>query len=141
MTKETTLRCMVSIGIVLVITGGMFSAFVSIPRMAIHPEVINDGAVDSAWFISVYIPLIAAAFLFVFFILNRHDLTRIKIYLNVAGVLVVLLSLIIAKQANYYAKYDFAVLELIYAGAYLIAGILFIITSIKISRTASPETK
>jgi hypothetical protein len=108
--------------------------------MAVHPEVINDGAVGSAWFISVYIPFIAAAFLLIFFFLNRHNLARIKICLNVVGVVVILLSLMIAKEANYYSKYDFAVLELIYAGAYLIAGILFIITSVKISRSASSET-
>ena len=140
-TKETTLRCMVSIGIVLVITGGIFSAFVSIPRMAVHPEVIKDGAVDSAWFISVIIPLVVAAFLLIFFILNRHNLARIKAYLIVVEVAVILLSLMIAKQANYYSEYDFALLELIYAGIYLIAGILLIIVSVKIKRSASSETK
>ena len=38
MAKETTLRRMVSVGIGLVISGAVFSAFVVIPRMEMHPE-------------------------------------------------------------------------------------------------------
>jgi hypothetical protein len=145
MAKESTLRCMVSVGIVLVIAGVVFSAFVSIPRMAVHPEVIEDGAVDSAWYISVIIPLIAAAFLLVLFILNRHNLARIKTHLIVAEVVVILLSLMIAKQAGYYLETyrfsDMATPEFICAGAYMIAGILLIIASFKIKRSTSSEKK
>lgn len=145
MAKESTLRCTVSVGIVLVIAGVVFSAFVSIPRMAVHPEVIEDGAVDSAWYISVIIPLIAAAFILVLFILNRYNLARIKTHLIVAEVVVILLSLMIAKQAGYYLETyrfsDMATPEFICAGAYMIAGILLIIASFKIKRSTSSEKK
>lgn len=134
---------MVFAGIVLIITGGLFSAFVSLPRMAVHPELTKDGSVDSAWTISVYIPLILAVFLLLLIILNRHHLARIKPYLIGVEILVIFLSMIIAKAAGYsldrYRFSDSAIPEFICAGAYLIAGILFIIVSIKIKR--SPSSK
>ena len=141
MAKETTLRSMVSVGIGLVIAGVVFSAFVSIPRMAMHPESI--GSVPSAWFFSVIIPMIVAAFLLTSFIPNRHNLARIKGVLICAGVVVIILSLMIAKQAGWYLGqyrfYDFTIPEFICAGAFLIAGILLIVVSVKIKRSASSE--
>jgi hypothetical protein len=141
MAKETTLRRMVYAGIGLVIAGAVFSAFVSIPRMAMHPEVIEDGAYASSLFFSVIIPLIVAAFLLASFIPNRHNLKRIKAFLIVAEVVVIILSMMISKQANYYSEYDFAIPEFICAGAYLIAGILLIIVSVKIKRLGPAEKK
>ena len=139
MAKETTLRRMVSVGIGLVIAGVVFSAFVSIPRMAMHPESIDS--VPSAWFFSVIIPLIVAAFLLTSFIPNRHNLARIKGILICAGVVAIILSLMIAKQAGWYLEqyrfYDFTTPEFICAGAYLISGILLIIASVKIKRLKS----
>ena len=141
MAKETTLRSMVSVGIGLVIAGVVFSAFVSIPRMAMHPESIDS--VPSAWFFSVIIPMIVAAFLLTSFIPNRHNLARIKGVLICAGVVVIILSLMIAKQAGWYLEqykfYDFTIPEFICAGVYLIVGILLIIESVKIKRSASSE--
>jgi site-specific recombinase len=139
MAKETTLRRMVSVGIGLVIAGVVFSALVSIPRMAMHPESIDS--VPSAWFFSVIIPLIVAAFLLTSFIPNRHNLARIKGVLICAGVVVIILSLMIAKQAAWYLEqyrfYDFTIPEFICAGVYLIVGILLIIVSVKIKRLTS----
>ena len=139
MAKETTLRSMVSVGIGLVIAGVVFSAFVSIPRMAMHPESIDS--VPSAWFFSVIIPLIVVAFLLTSFIPNRHNLARIKGVLICAGVVVIILSLMIAKQAGWYLGqyrfYDFTIPEFICAGVYLIVGILLIIVSVKIKRLTS----
>jgi hypothetical protein len=141
MAKETTLRSMVSVGIGLVIAGVVFSAFVSIPRMAMHPESIDS--VPSAWFFSVIIPLIVAAFLLTSFIPNRHNLARIKGVLICAGVVVIILSLMIAKQAGWYLEqyrfYNFTIPEFICAGVYLIVGILLIIVSVKIKRLTSSE--
>ena len=143
MTKESALRYMVFAGIGLAIAGAVFSAFVSIPRMAMHPEVIEDGAYASSLFFSVIIPLIVAAFLLASFIPNRHNLKRIKAFLIVAEVVVIILSLMIAKQAGYYLESygfrDMAIPEFICAGAYLIAGILLIIASVKIKRSKSLE--
>jgi hypothetical protein len=143
MAKVTTLRSMVSVGIGLVIAGVVFSALVSIPRMGMHPESIDS--VPSAWFFSVIIPLIVAAFLLASFIPNRHNLKRIKAVLICAGVVVIVLSLMIAKQAGWYLEqykfYDFTIPEFICVGAYLIAGILLIIVSVKIKRSTSSETK
>jgi hypothetical protein len=143
MAKETTLRSMVSVGIGLVIAGVVFSAFVPIPRMAMHPKSIDS--VPSAWFFSVIIPLIVAAFLLTSFIPNRHNLARIKGVLICAGVVVIILSLMIAKQAGWYLGqyrfYDFTIPEFICAGVYLISGILLIIVSVKIKRLTSSEKK
>jgi len=145
MAKETTLRCIASVGIGLVIAGVVFSAFVLIPRMARHPEVVGDGAVGSAWFLSVIIQLIVAAFLLASLIPNWHNLKRIKSYLIVAGVAVIILSLMISKEAGYYLGryrfYDMAIPKFICAGAYLIAGILLIIASVKIKQSTSSEKK
>ena len=141
MTKESALRYMVFAGIVLVIAGAVFSVFVSIPRMAMHPEVIEVGAYSSSLFFSVIIPLIVAAFLLASFIPNRHNLKRIKGVLICAGVVVIILSLAISKGAGYYLESygfrDMAIPEFICAGAYLIAGILLIIVSVKIKRLTS----
>ena len=141
MAKESALRLMVSIGIGLIIAGAVFSAFVVISRMAMHPESINS--VASAWFFCVIIPLIVAAFLLASFVPNRHNLKRIKGVLICAGVVVIILSLMIAKQAGWYLEqyrfYDFTIPEFICAGAYLIAGILLIIASVKIKRSTSSE--
>jgi Na+/H+-translocating membrane pyrophosphatase len=141
MARETTLKRMVYVGIGLVIAGAVFSAFVSIPRMATHPEVIEDGAYTSALFLSVIIPLIVAAFLLASFIPNQHNLKRIRRSLIVAEVVVILLSMMIAKGANYYSEYDFATLDFICSGVYLIAGILLIIVSVKIKRLGPAEKK
>lgn len=142
MAKESTLRRMVSVGIGLVIAGAVFSAFVVIPRMAKHPEVIEEKADVSSTFF-VIIQLIVAAFLLASFIPNRHNLKRIKAVLIVAEVVVILLSLMIAKGAGWYLEqygfYDFTTLEFICAGAYLIAGVLLIIVSVKIKRSTSSE--
>lgn len=133
MAKESTLRGMVYAGIGLVIAEAVFSAFVSIPRMAVHPESIES--VPSAWFFCVIIPLIVAAFLLASFIQNRHNLERIKGVLICAGVVVIILSLMIAKQAGWYLEqykfYDFTIPEFICAGVYLIVGILLIVVSVK----------
>jgi hypothetical protein len=133
---------MVSVGIGLVIAGAVFSAFVVIPRMAKHPEVIEEKADVSSTFF-VIIQLIVAAFLLASFIPNRHNLKRIKAVLIVAEVVVILLSLMIAKGAGWYLEqygfYDFTTLEFICAGAYLIAGVLLIIVSVKIKRLTSSE--
>ncbi len=141
MAKETTLRSMVSVGIGLVIAKAVFSAFVSIPRMEMHPESIES--VPSAWFFCVIIPLIVAAFLLASFIQNRHNLERIKGVLICAGVVVIILSLMIAKQAGWYLEqykfYDFTIPEFICAGVYLIVGILLIVLSVKIKRSTSSE--
>ena len=141
MAKESSLRYMVSIGIVLVIAGAVFSAFVVISKMAMHPESINS--VASAWFFCVIIPLIVAAFLLASFVPNRHNLARIKGVLICAGVVVIILSLMIAKQAGWYLEqyrfYDYTIPEFICAGVYLIAGILLIIVSVKIKRLTSSE--
>ena len=141
MAKETTLRRMVYVGIGLVIAPAVFSAFVVIPRMAMHPE--SNNSVASAWFFCVIIPLIVAAFLLASFVPNRHNLARIKGVLICAGVVVIILSLMIAKQASWYLEqyrfYDFTIPEFISAGAYLIAGILLIIVSVKIKRSTSSE--
>ncbi len=141
MAKESALRLMVSIGIGLIIAGAVFSAFVVISRMAMHPESINS--VASAWFFCVIIPLIVAAFLLASFVPNRHNLKRIKGVLICAGVVVIILSLMIAKQAGWYLEqyrfYDFTIPEFMCAGAYLIAGILLITVSVKIKRSTSSE--
>jgi uncharacterized protein YacL len=141
MAKETTLRRMVYVGIGLIIAPAVFSAFVVIPRMAMHQESINS--VASAWFFCVIIPLIVAAFLLASFVPNRHNLARIKGVLICAGVVVIILSLMIAKQAGWYLEqyrfYDFTIPEFICAGAYLVAGILLIIVSVKIKRSTSSE--
>lgn len=143
MAKETTLRRMVYVGIGLVIVPAVFSAFVVIPRMAMHPESINS--VASAWFFCVIIPLIVAAFLLASFVPNRHNLARIKGVLILGEVLIIIGSLAIAKQAGWYLEqyrfYDFTIPEFICAGAYLIAGILLIIVSVKIKRSTSSGTK
>ena len=143
MAKETALKRIVSIGIGLVIAGAVLSVFVVIPRMEMHPESIDS--VPSAWFFCVIIPLIVAAFLLASFIPNRHNLKRIKAVLIVAEVVVILLSLMIAKQAGWYLEqyrfYDFTIPEFICAGVYLIAGILLIIVSVKIKRSTSSEKK
>ena len=139
MAKESALRCMVSVGIGLVIAGAVFSAFVVIPRMEMQPESI--GSVPSAWFFCFIIPMIVAAFLLASFIPNRHNLKRIKAILVLAEALIILLSLMIAKQAGWYLEqyrfYDFTIPEFICAGAYLIVGILLIIVSVKIKRLTS----
>jgi uncharacterized protein YacL len=141
MAKETTLRHMGYVGIGLVIAPSVFSAFVVIPRMAMHPESIDS--VASAWFFCVIIPLIVAAFLLTSFVPNRHNLARIKGVLICAGAVVIILSLFIAKQAGWYLGqyrfYDFTIPEFICAGAYLIAGILLIIVSVKIKGSTSSE--
>ncbi len=145
MAKESYLRLMISVGIGLVIAPAVFSAFVMIPRMAMHPEVIEDGAVASAWFMSVIIPLIVAVLLLASFIPNQHNLERIRLILILAFLFIIIGSLAIAKEASYYLEqyrfYDFTTLEFICAGAYLIAGILLIIVSVKIKRSTSSETK
>ena len=132
---------MVYVGIGLVIAGAVFSAFMVIPRMEMHPESIDS--VPSAWFFCVIIPLIVAAFLLACFIQNRHNLERIGCVLILGEVLIILLSLAIAKQAGWYLEsygfYDMAIPEFICAGAYLIAGILLIIASVKIKRSTSSE--
>ena len=136
MVKESSLRGIMYAGIGLVIAGAVFSAFVSIHRMAMHPESI--GSVPSAWFFSVIIPVIVAAFLLTSFIPNRHNLARIKGVLICAGVVIIILSLVIAKQAGWYLGqyrfYDFTIPEFICAGVYLIVGILLIVVSAKIKR-------
>ena len=141
MTKESALRRMISVGIGLVIAGAVFSAFVVIPRMEMHPESIDS--VPSAWFFCVIIPLIVAAFLLASFIPNRHNLKRIKAILILAEVLIILFSLMIAKQAGWYLGqyrfYDFTIPEFICAGVFLIVGILLIIVSVKIKRSTSSE--
>jgi uncharacterized membrane protein YkgB len=141
MAKESALRGMVCAGIGLVIAGTVFSAFVSIPRMEMHPESIDS--VPSAWFFSVIIPVIAVAFLLTSFIPNRHNLARIKGVLICAGVVIIILSLAIAKQASWYLEqyrfYDFSIPEFICAGVCLIAGILFIIASVKTKRSTPSE--
>ncbi|MGD8539879.1 MAG: hypothetical protein PVI66_14275 [Candidatus Aminicenantes bacterium] len=143
MTKESALRYMVFAGIGLVFAPAVFSAFVVIPRMAMHPEVIEDGAVASAWFMSFIIPLIIAALLLASFIPNRHNLARIRWILILGEVLIIIGSLAIAKQAGYYSEqykfYDFTIPEFICAGSYLISGILLIITSVKIKRLTSSK--
>ena len=143
MAKESALRGMVYAGIGLIIAGAVFSAFVSIPRMEMHPEVIEDGAVASSWFFSFIIPLIVAGFLLASFIPTRHNLKRIKAVLIVAEVLVIILSLMISKQAGYYLDsygfHDMAIPEFICAGAFLIAGILLVIVSAKINRPTLSE--
>ena len=143
MTKESALRYMVFAGIGLVIAPAVFSAFVVIPRMAMHPEVIEDGAVASAWFMSFIIPLIIAALLLASFIPNRHNLARIRWILILGEVLIIIGSLAIAKQAGYYSEqykfYDFTTPQFICAGSYLISGILLIIASVKIRRSTSSE--
>lgn len=139
MAKESTARLMVYVGIGLVIAGAVFSAFVVIPRMEMHPESIDS--VPSAWFFCAIIPLIVAAFLLACFIQNRHNLERIGCVLILGEVLIILLSLAIAKQAGWYLEqyrfYDFTTPEFICAGVYLIAGILLIIASVKIKRSTS----
>ena len=141
MAKETTLRRMVSVGIGLVIAGVVFSAFVSIPRMATHPESIDS--VPSAWFFSVIIPLIVAAFLLTSFIPNRHNLKRITVSLIIAGIVVILLGLILIQGVDWYLGrygfYDVAILLSIFIVTNLIAGILLIIASVKIKRSTSSE--
>ncbi len=141
MTKETTFRRNVYVGIGLIIAPAVFSAFVVMPSMAMHPESINS--VASAWFFCVIIPLIVAAFLLASFVPNRHNLAGIKGVLICAGVVVIILGLMIAKQAAWYLEqyklYDFPIPEFICAGAYLIAGILLIIVSVKIKRSTSSE--
>ncbi len=49
MAKETALRRMVYVGIGLVITEAAFAAFVAIPRMALHPEIVKLGTVHAHW--------------------------------------------------------------------------------------------
>ena len=141
MAKESALRGMVYAGIGLVIAGAVFSAFVSIPRMAMHTESIDS--VPSAWFFSFIIPLIVAGFLLASFMPHRHNLERIQTVLIVAEVTVIILSAVIAKQAGWYLEqnrfYDFTIPEFICAGAFLIAGILLIIVSVKIKRPTSSE--
>lgn len=143
MAKESSLRGMVFVGIGLVIAGAVFSAFVSIPRMAMHPEVIEDGAVASSRYFSFIIPLIVAGFLLASFFLTRQNLKRIKAILIVAEVVVIILSLMISKQAGYYLEsygfQDMAIPEFLCAGAFLIAGILLIVVSVKINRPTSSE--
>jgi uncharacterized membrane protein len=143
MAKESALRGMVYAGIGLVIAGAVFSAFVSIPRMEMHPEVIEDGSVASSWFFSFIIPLIVAGFLLASFVPTRHNLKRIKAVLIVAAVVAIILSLMISKQAGYYLEsygfHDIVIPEFICAGAFLIAGILFIVVTVKIKRSTSPK--
>ena len=95
------------------------------------------------WYFSFIIPLIVAVFLLASFIPTRHNLKRIKVVLIVAEVVIIILSLMISKQAGYYLEsygfHDMAIPEFICAGAFLIAGILLIAVSVKIKRSTSSE--
>lgn len=137
MPKETTLRRMVSVGIGLVITEAAFLAFVALPRLAKHPELIDS--IRSYRIISI-IRLIVVVALLVLFIPNRDNIGRIQAFLKLAGVLVILLSFPMFSGAVYYSDIDdVAILLSICLVANLIAGILFIAVPIKLGRSTSEE--
>ncbi len=142
MAKETALRRMVYVGIGLVITEAAFAAFVAIPRMALHPEIVKLGTVHAHW-IFVIVKLIVAAALLAFVIPNRHNLGRIKALLNLAGVAVIVLSIPLFSNAVFYSErygyYDVANLLSIRIVANLIAGILFIAVPIMLRRSTLSE--
>ena len=142
MAKETALRCMVYVGTGLVIAEAAFLAFVVIPRLAMHQEAIRLGSVRSSWFF-VKIQLIVAATLLAFIIPNRHDVRKIKVFLIIAGIVVIVLSLPIFSGAVFYLEsyrfYDVAILEFMCVGANLIAGILFITVPIMLRRSSSAK--
>ena len=142
MAKENTLRRMVYVGIGLVIAEAAFAAFVAIPRMALHPEVVSLGTVHAHW-IFVIVKLIVAAALLAFVIPNRHNLGRIKALLNLAGIVVIVLNIPLFSNAVFYSGeygyYDVAILLSIRIVANLIAGILFIAVPIKFERSTSEE--
>jgi peptidoglycan/LPS O-acetylase OafA/YrhL len=142
MARETTLKRMVYVGIGLVIAEAAFLAFVVIPRMATHPEAVGHGSVRSHLNF-VIVQLIIAAALLALVILNRHKLRRIKAFLNLAGALVILLSLMMFTGAGFYLDkyrfYDVAILLFICIAANLIAGILFLRVPVKLGRLSSPK--
>ena len=137
MAKEISLRRMVYVGIGLVITEAAFSAFVVLPRLAKHSELIDS--IRSYRIISI-IRLIVVIALLALFIPNRHNIGRIQAFLKLAGVLVILLSFPLFSGANYYSDVDdVAILLTICLVANLIAGILFIAVPIKFERSTSEE--
>ena len=142
MAKEITLRRMVYVGIGLVIAEAAFAAFVAIPRMASHPEVVELGTVQTHW-IFVIVKLIVAAALLAFVIPNRHNLVRTKALLNFAGAVVIVLCIPLFSNAVFYSGsygyYDVANLLTIRIVANLIAGILFIAVPIILRRSTSTK--
>ena len=142
MAKETALRSMVYAGIGLVIAEAAFAAFVAIPRMALHPAVVEFGTVHSHWTFVIF-KLIVAAALLAFVIPNRHNLGRIKALLNLAGIVVIVLNVPLFSSAVFYSGrygyYDVANLLSIRIVANLIAGILFIAVPIMLRRSTSTK--
>ncbi len=140
MAKENILRRMVYVGIGLVIAEAAFFAFVVIPRLAIHPECVKS--TQAYWFFAK-IRLVVAAALLAFFIPNRHNLRRIKAFLTLVGVLVIVLSFPMFSGAHWYLDkygfYDMANLLSICIGANLIAAILFITVPIMLRRSSSSK--
>ncbi len=140
MAKETVLRRIVYVGIGLVIAEAAFSAFVTIPRMAMHPEVVGHGSVRS-YSDFVIVQLIVAAVLLAFVILIRHDLRKIGVILIISGIVVIVLSFMMFTGAVFYLDeygfYDVANLLSICIVANLIAGILFIGVAIKLGRSTT----
>jgi hypothetical protein len=115
-----------------------FSAFVAIPRIAMHPEVVRLGSVHAYSGFAI-VQLIVAAALMAFVIRYRHDMRKIEGFLVIAGIVVIVLSLIMFGSANFYLDkyrfYDVANLLSIWSAANLIAGILFIVVAIKLGRS------
>jgi amino acid transporter len=138
LTKDTTLRHMVYIGIGLVVAEVAFSAFVAIPRMARHTELVRLGSIH-AYSIFAIVQLIVGAGLITFLIRHRHDIRKIEGFLVIAGIVVIVLSFIMFGSAAYYLDeyrfYDVANLLSIWSAANLIAGILFIVVAIKLGRS------
>lgn len=138
MAKVTVLKRMVYVGIGLVIAEVAFSAFVAIPRMAKHPEVVRLGSIRS-YSIFAIVLLIVGAGLMAFVIRNRHDIKKIEGFLVISGIVVTVLSLPMFTGANFYLGeygfYDVANLLSIWGAVNLIAGILFIVVAIKLGRS------
>lgn len=143
MIKETALRRMVYAGTGLVIAVAALLAFVVIPRLAVHPQAIADGANRSFLFFFI-IQLMAAAVLLAFIIRNRHGGRKIKEFLYIAGIVVILLGFMVFNGAIYMLQtykgfYEVAILMLVCVGVNLIAGILTIIAGIMLRHYSSAK--
>jgi hypothetical protein len=138
MARATVLRTVVYAGTGLIILVAALIPLALIPRMAVHPEILAQGAVRTRW-IFFLIQLLAAASLFAFFLRNRKGGWKDKPLLVVAGILVLLTSYEWLEGGSFY--YDrfpnIGILNFLCAGANLIAGFLLIGVRIELTRKPS----
>lgn len=143
MAKETALRLMVYAATAQVIGVAVLWAFVVIPRLAMDLEATADGVVRSNWLFFI-IQLMAAAVLLAFIIRSWHGGRKIKEFLVLAGIVVILLGFMVFNGAiyalqTYHRSYEVAILMLVCVGANLIAGILAIIAGTKLRHGSSAK--